>query len=158
MEIRVLRLSCALPLAAMLTACKAQPRDQRDHQLARDSVRWVTLVDEDSLVLALDTVSLVRYDSAQFRAWLRWRYRFDQPGNAQTGGRPYRELGDHLEVDCPRRRMRSTYLAYRDSAKSLGDASTPDASWFDVLPVSPGERILAETCRQGQSSKLPIVR
>jgi len=148
-----------LVLTTVLCTCR-DPRATGNNSRGegRDSSsRWVLLHSSDSVTLLLDTVSIVRLDSARFRVWVRFRYGFNQPAESVTAGHTYRAVEERLVVDCPRRQWHRGNAVYFDTSKAVGFENA-DSVWFEASPISPAEFIVDSTCRRSRSYRLPIAR
>lgn len=120
--------------------------------------RWVSVAGRDSVNVFLDTRTIARIDTNNYRVWFRWRFATNQPGLAVTRYNTYGAMLLRTDLDCLFRRLRITQVDYYDTTnrKHLGMRETPSASWDDILPNSFGESFVDSSCVVAQARHLPL--
>ena len=119
MKTVVLRVSYLCLLASVACDTRRAIPASTDTTEAR-SDRWLLLADLDTIDIQLDSRTVLRRDTNDYRVWLRWTYSRPQPAAAVTDFRPYWLVMQRTDIDCVSLRLRLTDVRYYDSTSNVG--------------------------------------
>ena len=108
--------SCILVLAATLAAC-----DRRVVITDRDTAPWVTVTQNPSIRVALDT-SRIQSDSLGKMVWVRFDYTVTNPPMTEMP-QPWRRMESRHLLDCAGRRAKDLAMIVIDTAGMRHDGS-----------------------------------
>src|SRR5512134_566022 len=80
---------------------------------AAPTERWTLVTRNERVALYVDTRSIATKDGV-VRAWEKWEYASDRPGNDKTGRRPYRTARFLTHYDCRERASAEVQSVFYD--------------------------------------------
>ncbi len=143
-------------LLTLLASCNSQTRPAGGQGSLPTVDRWVSVTSLDTATIAVDSRSILRTDSNDYRVWVRWTFNKPQAGEARTQFRSYNVVMQRTDLDCASTRMKVTDVRYYDSLTSLGAQQISPSSWIEVVPGTVGEDLIAGACREARRHSLQI--
>lgn len=116
-------------LGALLTTCLLPA--------AAAPERWVLVTRNDRVAIYVDTGSIATKDGV-LRAWEKWEYASDRPGNDRTGRRPYRTARFLTHYDCRERASAEVQSVFYDASGEVVGKVSEDPKTVRLTYVVPG--------------------
>jgi hypothetical protein len=99
--------------------------------------RWVLVTRTENVSVFVDTRSIVSKDGV-VRAWEKWEYASDRPGNYATGRLPYRTARFLTHYDCQARSSAEVQSVYYDAGGEVVGKITEDPKTIRLTYIVPG--------------------
>ncbi len=132
MRLSILRVCSLVHAVALAAGC-----DRRTLSTDRDSTPWITVTQNPSLKVSLDT-SRTESDSLGTTAWLRFEYTVTNPPMTDMP-QPWRRMESQHVLDCVGHRARDIAMIIIDTAGTRHDGShvlSPTWQDFDKHPLT----------------------
>ena len=108
------------------------------HALALPAAeRWVTVARTEKVVISVDTASIALKDGVT-RAWEKWEYASDRPGNDATGHRAYRSARFLTHYGCRERASAEMQSVFYDAGGEVVGKISEDPKTTRLTYVVPG--------------------
>jgi hypothetical protein len=99
--------------------------------------QWTLVTQTDQVALYIDTRSITSKDGV-LRAWEKWEYPSDRPGNRATGRQPFRSARFLTHYDCRARTSAEVQSVYYDANGEVVGKVTEDPKTVRLSYVVPG--------------------